>query len=145
VVRIFDTLANKNKIENKDLDSYATVADVEEVIAEAEKKVSKSEVVRDIKKDADKVLENDKVLVVTPKTFKSCQYYGANTKWCIAGKVPSFWQDYVYSRFNKFYIVIDKTKNKKYAVQVSADGKKTVWNEEDKVVSFDVVDNLLKK
>ena len=58
--------------------------------------------------DADKVFENDKVLIVSPNTYEASCKYGADTEWCTTGKTRSHWDNYTKHNI-KFYYLINKT------------------------------------
>ena len=62
------------------------------------------------KREARRVFENDKVVVVQPFTFEASQKYGKGTKWCITGYEHSgdvHWKNYT-SSGGVFYFVISK-------------------------------------
>ena len=105
---------NLQKIQNKDIMSYKTLPDLAKAIQgyENQEDVSNRQQVRNIKKDVKKVKETNEWLIISPKTEQSACYYGANTKWCTAGKNHNMF-DY-YNDQGPIYIFINKLNNKKY-------------------------------
>ncbi len=136
VVRFFDEYAKKGKLKKKDLYQY-TYEELEKAIAEAGKVKTKGEIKKEIKEDVDIIYEDEDLLILHPKTHQASCMYGKNTKWCISSKKSNYhFKDYT-KQGSKFYFIINKKTNKKYAVQVSLDGKKEAWNEKDQQISFD--------
>lgn len=79
------------------------------------------------KSEAHTVYEDDNMLIVHPFTYEAHKLYAANTKWCTSSSYYTF-KDYNYINYlyksNKYSIVvilIDKSNNDKYAVQISFD------------------------
>lgn len=56
------------------------------LLSEAKIKVSSSEY--------KKLYENDKLVVVKPLTHQASCKYGSNTQWCIAARIPDYWDRY---------------------------------------------------
>ena len=72
-----------HRLEIKDLNQYKSL----DQLFDALKKVG--ETARrtvDITDDVEKVYEDDRFVVVVPKTHAASCYYGAGTKWCVASK-----------------------------------------------------------
>lgn len=81
----FFELSTKNKIEDKNINNYKDIFALYDVIEKFDDVKSKRELEKDIKlKGAEKVYEDDKWLVVIPKTEEAACYYGKGTKWCTA-------------------------------------------------------------
>lgn len=110
-----------NKIENKDINKipdlpslyniikpYKEASDNGEDIA-----TSKSDEVRRIKKDAEKVFEDNQWLVVVPHTQEASCYYGKNTQWCTAA-TDSYNMFNHYNNQGPLFINIRKTDGKKF-------------------------------
>lgn len=81
---------------------------------------SKSE----IKDQVDKVFENEKFLIVVPKSFEASKLYGMNTKWCTTQK--TYYDNYTKNGF-LFYIV-DKTMDRKFGSPVNTQNTNTKLN-----------------
>jgi hypothetical protein len=131
-------LSDKISKSPKNIESYTSINEIMSVINFVESKTTESE----IKKEADKIFEDENILVVVPKTVRSSCKYGAGSRWCIAGKTSSDGYNThfdSYSQNNVFYFITDKTTNQndnpthyKYALQYHHEGKKTWWDAEDK-------------
>lgn len=105
----------KNKIEIKDINKFKTLPQLYDVVKDyidSDEATSKKDEIRRIKKDAEKVYEDDEWLVVVPKTEEAACYYGKNTQWCTAADNNNYF-DY-YNRDGKIYININKNTNKKF-------------------------------
>ena len=74
---------------------------------------SKSDEVRRIKKDAEKVFEDNQWLVVVPHTQEASCYYGKNTQWCTAA-TDSYNMFNQYNNKGPLFINIRKTDGKKF-------------------------------
>lgn len=105
----------KNKIEIKDINKFKTLPQLYDVVKDyidSDEATSKKDEIRRIKKDAEKVYEDNEWLVVIPKTKEAACYYGKNTQWCTAADNNNQF-DY-YNRDGKIYININKTTNEKF-------------------------------
>ena len=74
---------------------------------------SKSDEVRRIKEDAEKVFEDNQWLVVVPHTQEASCYYGKNTQWCTAA-TDSYNMFNHYNNQGPLFINIRKTDGKKF-------------------------------
>lgn len=88
---------------------------------------------REAKSNANKIYEDDKVLVVKPLSYKASCYYGANTKWCTTNKSGSSHYDSYSESGNLYYFIDKKDPMKKTALYVA---KKKQGN----IQVFDVLD-----
>ena len=105
----------------KDINSYSS-NDLFRIRNFLEMNKSKSEQEKEIKKDANKIFEDDKILVVQPMTIKSSCYYGAETKWCTVSTDSG--QFDAYFKSGKLYYFIKKgVPDGKYALFVSNGGR----------------------
>ena len=105
----------KNKIEVKDINKIKTLPQLYDVVKDyidSDEATSKKDEIRKIKKDAEKVYEDNEWLVVVPKTEEAACYYGKNTQWCTAADNNN--QFNYYNRDGKIYININKYTNKKF-------------------------------
>jgi hypothetical protein len=142
-IPFFDDLVNKNKIQGaeRDINYYKTIEMLYDKVKhfEENKEAAKTggEIEREIAAGADKVFENDKVLIVKPKTKEASCKYGAGTKWCTAATDSSNWfKQYYLDRGVTLYYVIPKIKDvpkfwHKIAIAVESNGNKTAWDETD--------------
>lgn len=90
---------NVQRLQKKDINQYKTVKELDNVLSalpetKREKKL----------KGADKIFEDDNLLVVAPKTKEGSCYYGANSKWCVAARDSNHFDDY-YSDGYLYYLI----------------------------------------
>lgn len=110
-----------NKITEKDINKIPDLPSLYNVIKpykEAsdngeEIATSKSDEVRRIKEDAEKVFEDNQWLVVVPHTQEASCYYGKNTQWCTAA-TDSYNMFNQYNNKGPLFINIRKTDGKKF-------------------------------
>jgi len=102
---------------------------------------TKTQVKKEIGQDAEKVFENDRAVVIVPKTHAASCKYGAGTKWCTTSKESKHWDQY--TKYNvKFYYILtkDKPKNDRYykvAVVVYLGGDLEIYDAIDDTISID--------
>ena len=135
-ILLFDEYVRTEKITRKDIYSYKTVDEIEQAVSEASKKISRSEVEREIKGESEVIRDDDTIFIVHVKSHKASCKYGANTKWCTAMKIPDHWERY-WKAGNNLYYIVHKPTNKKYAVVVNPNGSKTVYTETDQAISYE--------
>jgi len=86
---VTDFHRNTQRLEKKDINQYKSVDELAKVIK------SLPETKREKKlRGADKIFEDDNLLVVTPKTQEGSCYYGAGSKWCVAARGDNMFEDY---------------------------------------------------
>lgn len=138
---VVDFHRNIQRITNKDINSYKTLVDLKTVVdsaLKAEKDVR-------VSKEADKVYEDNEVVIMAPFTVEASCKYGSGSKWCIAATSGSnnanpHFDDY--SRHSNFYFFIRKNVSRnddptgyKYALQIRFDrgsgNNMTWWNAQD--------------
>jgi len=86
-------LANEEKIKKspKDINSYPNLTTLKFITDIAKTITTKSEVK---KLEADKIYEDNNVLIVSPKSHRASCYYGAKTKWCTTSTDTQHFQNY---------------------------------------------------
>lgn len=146
----FKTLSDKGRIKGIDIFNVP-FNDLENIVKKAEAKKSSKEVRTQLKSGADKIFENDKVLVVSPNTHEASCYYGAGTKWCIAAKTGTHFDSY-YELGVKLYYLIPKDGSGKIAVAVyppNINHRMEVFDDEDTKINtqndntfLDILDKL---
>jgi hypothetical protein len=92
---------------------------------------------RELKTQAERLYEDDDVLVIRPKSHAASCYYGANTKWCTTTAGSSgYFEKYIKSGL--LYYFINKKENTKMALYRNTEERKTeVYNAQDKLVSLE--------
>ena len=99
----FDKQSQRLKI--KDLNQYKNI---DQLFDELKKLGETARRTIEISDEVDKIYEDNRFVVVVPKTHKSSCYYGAGTKWCTASKdTDSHFSNYKSS--GELYYIIDKT------------------------------------
>ena len=104
----------------KDIFSY-TSNDLFRIRNFLEKNKSKSELEKEIKKDAKKIYEDENILVVQPMTLKSSCYYGAETRWCTTSTSSDEF-DRHFKNGNLYYFIKKGVPDGKWALFISNDG-----------------------
>lgn len=108
-IKVFDKYVNKNLIQNKDINSYKTVEQLDDAMDEIGDTQTKSQKVKEIKsKGAEKVIDNDKCYVYHITTHEAAMLYGKGTKWCITMPNGYYWQQYTERNYVTFYFAILK-------------------------------------
>jgi hypothetical protein len=133
--RIYDIeLFNKyqNQLDKTDIYDYS---DFNELRKELEPFVEKELEKQSIANETKKIYEDDKFLVIIPKTKNAACKYGRNTKWCVTMKDRNYYEEYT-SGDQKLYYIINKknsTHNKysKVAVQFDNRGNRNAWDSQD--------------
>lgn len=123
-----------SNLDVKDINQYKTMSELKKALTDYDNKVR-----REIKTidDADVVYEDDKMVVVTPKTYRASCQFGAGTKWCTTSS-PTY-----YERYNedaKLFYFIDKTKPSsdptyKVALLQKYNGDRTYFNAVDDTIN----------
>lgn len=101
---------NKDKYPKKDFKEYVGVnfdrdfLDFTDNLIEEKEKKGEEKTAR---KNVDKIYEDNKVLIVSPKTHQASCFYGAGTRWCVTMKSqPAYFDQYTTGK--KLYFVILK-------------------------------------
>ena len=134
----FKFLKDRNKIqsiEDKNIDNWGKKPWEEfvEFIDELKKEKSKSQEIREMKKEgAELVAEDDNWRVYKITTYEASRTYGSG-KWCIT-RDEKWWKKY--NRRSQFYFMLSKTRSEdddwhKIALQLNKNGKKTYWDNTD--------------
>ena len=150
----FDKLLNKKRLkpEERDIQRYKKVEQLYDVLKHYDEneitKSSMSKGVKNFKTDIDKkdvVFENDKVVIVVPRTEeKSCKY-GAGTKWCTAARGHmNYFSHYFYDSNVTLYYILPKDKSGKIAVAMYDNGNKKAFDNEDHSLSTQELNKYLK-
>ena len=93
------------RLEIKDLNQYR---DIDQLFDALKKVGETARRTVDITGDVEKIYEDNRFVVVSPKTHTASCYYGAGTKWCTAAKdTTSHFSTYKGS--GELYYIIDKT------------------------------------
>jgi len=131
----FDNQSQRLQI--KDLNQYN---DIDQLFDALKKVGETARRTVDITDDVEKVYEDNRFVVVSPKTHTASCYYGAGTKWCTASKsTDSHFSTYKGS--GELYYIIDKTlptSNPYYKVALNkkiAGHVEDFWDVQDKPIT----------
>jgi len=143
VVKLFDQQVQRKVLTGEAADIYKYNLDsADEAAQQVSKKKTKTQVKREIKSESIIVDETDDYLIVVPESHAASCFYGANTKWCTSGRTTSYWEKY-WKENAKIYIIIDKRKNKKYAIVVYPNGKIDCYDEKDRTIPIETIEKAI--
>lgn len=139
----YDTLLNRNQVDRKDINSFKTLQQLDEYVQLYNNIKSPRELKREIKKEADIIMDTEDIFIVCPQSHAASCLYGAGTKWCITAENSAHWERYYYEHLITFYYVqvrSDKIKQNlnqdlwKIAVVVYPNGKLAAYNAADRLI-----------
>ena len=121
----------------KDIAQYENPEFIRTLMDIVDSKKTEREKERELKSQAEKLYEDDDVLVIRPKSYAASCYYGANTKWCTTNKGSSgYFEKYI--KTGLLYYFINKKENTKMALYRNTEDRKTeVYNAQDNLVSLE--------
>ena len=90
----FTKEVKRGTIKQKDIFGFESHGALLDALEAAKKMKSGSELKRLEKGGATRVFENDKALVIHPKTHEASCHYGAGAKWCTAARDPRDFKNY---------------------------------------------------
>ena len=96
----------------KDINQYENPQFIKKLMVTIDSRKTQRQIEREIKTQADKIYEDNDVLVVRPKSHAASCYYGANTKWCTTQKGSTSYFDKYTRGGNLYYFLNKKTNNK---------------------------------
>ncbi len=107
MIKRFDSLVNRNKISNSDINYYKSFKSLKSAVEDAEIGEVEQEAT-DLKSGDFMVLKDTKdLLIVIPQTHEASKEWGYDTNWCTTSSSDSYWNDYTLNRdINLFYIMV---------------------------------------
>jgi hypothetical protein len=125
----------QSQFPKKDINQYVSLNELEKVILYVRAKNQEKE----LEKQSDKIYEDDKFLVIKPKTEESSCKYGSNTKWCVTSKGSGHFGRYTAGR-QALYFIINKAKStnanySKVAIHFDDGGEMRYWDTQDSPLS----------
>ena len=140
IIAEFDKLLGKDIIptDKRDINSFSNIEGVDDLVRQFSEIETKSGTIKKMKlEEVDVIFENDKVVVIKPKSIKSSCMYGAHTKWCTSATSSSnYFSDYYFKNLTTLYYIIPKgkylDKYDKIAISVDKSGTKRYWDVHDK-------------
>ena len=133
LIKSFDKY--QSQLEKKDINQYKSFEELDNALSPLYEKRKEKE----LEKQADKIYEDDKFLVIKPKTEEASCKYGSNTKWCVTSRGTGHFQRYT-SGAQGLYFIINKTNstNKNYskvAVHFDTAGNPYYWDSQDSLMT----------
>ena len=121
----------------KDITQYENPQFIKKLMSTIDSRKTQRQIEREIKTQADKIYEDDEVLVVRPKSHAASCYYGTNTKWCTTQTGnPGYFEKYF--RDGNLYYFLNKKTNNKLALYRNENERQTdVYNSQDRNVSIE--------
>jgi len=116
---------NSKKLAKKDINKYTDLKELQE-LAQHSGPSKREESIQISQAEVEKLYEDDRYLLLKPKTKRAVQKYGAGTRWCITSDDEAFYTE-ASSINSRFYFLIDKTKKGKdpyYKIAFRHYGKK---------------------
>lgn len=133
IVKDFDKY--QSKLSGKDINQYKSIGELDdalEVIIQAEKEREEE---RTAEKQVDKIYEDEKYLVIKPKSELASCKYGSNTKWCVTSRGSGHFERYTSGKQRLYFIINKKNstdKNySKIAIHFDEGGTKKYWDSQD--------------
>ena len=149
LVLIYDRLVSKKLIDKRDINQFKDFQEFKDLVEQLSGEKSKREVKELVKsKDVDIILNNDKFLIVRPKSHAASCIYGAGTKWCTTERSDKHWKRYYEENLVTFYYILNKQLDQsndlyKIAVAVYPDeNRKEVYDAKDNWINFSIVTGL---
>jgi len=133
----------QSQFPKKDINQYVSVNELELVINYVRTKKKEKEE----EKKIDKVYEDNKFVVVKPKSEAASCKYGSSTTWCVTSRGTGHFDRYT-SGAQELYFIINKVNStdknySKVAVHYNQVAEPTFWDSQDKIMSEREV-NILK-
>jgi len=125
----------QSQLIKKDINQYNSFTELETAL----KPFIEKEKEKELEKQADRIYENDKFLVIKPKTEEASCKYGYNTKWCVASHSSGHFGRYTQGN-QALYFIINKANStnqnySKVAVHFDNSGDKRYWDTQDSPLS----------
>ena len=121
----------QSQLPKKDINQYNSIYALDIALVPFQKKEKDKE----LEKQVDKIYEDDKFLVIKPKSEEASCKYGSNTRWCVTSKGSGHFGRYT-SGNQELYFIINKANstNKNYskvAVHFDNTGFIRYWDSQD--------------
>ncbi|MDP2692827.1 MAG: hypothetical protein Q8O88_04280 [bacterium] len=107
---LYEKVKQRVPIEQRDINKIKSLPELYDVISKFEQVElkSKAQVAKEEKLEgADRILDNEHWLILTPKTEAAACLYGQETQWCTASKGNNYFQRY--NKEGPLYIIFDKS------------------------------------
>jgi len=105
VFKDYHHLHTKNQVKTRDVNKFKTFSDMSAEVESVNQTYSKKTDIKIKSKDAEVVFENDKWLVIIPRTFEASCKYGSGTKWCTTMAGGEHYRKYARREITLYYII----------------------------------------
>lgn len=132
---------NVQRFQKKDINSYKTVQELEDLV---KNDAMKRQNIGSKKGNAKKLYEDSDILLVRPDNKQAVMTYGANTRWCITMKDSKYYEQYIQNNVVFYFFINKKTIEgpfAKIALAISRFTNNDISTEE----FFDAEDNPLEE
>lgn len=133
VILSFDDLVKRNQIKKSDINQYYTFQEVKDIVdlvkSSYTQKQQQNKEYKAKSSDIDLIHEDDRVLVLIPRTREAIKKYGKGTKWCITEDDPRYYNTYKRSFTTHIYIIMKNMDSSipEYKMVVNFDKKGRVF------------------
>jgi len=129
IVKDFDKY--QSQLQKKDINQYKNVEELDDSLLPF--KIKEKE--RELENQTEKIYEDDKFVVIKPKTYQASCKYGANTKWCTTSSDEQHYKRYTTGNNQLYYIINKKNStNKNYskiAIHFGGSMNPSYWDSQD--------------
>jgi hypothetical protein len=125
----------------KDINQYINPTFIKYLMSIVDEKKSEKERQKELKSQAEKLYEDDDILVVRPKSHMASCYYGANTKWCTTTKGSRSYFDKYVKQGNLYYFINKKDGNKIALFRNEQARETSVYDQKDNEISVQSLRN----
>jgi hypothetical protein len=139
-IKFFHEYQQRFPTYHRDINRFKDLNDLENMVDDVKAEIERSKLKKEAKKEKDVIYEDDRWLVISPKTHRASCVYGAGTKWCITTKGNSqYWSQY--TRNATFFFIIDKNRSSEHRLakvayrRIGHRDKYELWDAEDREIS----------
>jgi hypothetical protein len=129
LVKDFDKY--QSQLKKKDINQYNSFTELDTAL----KPFIEKEKEKELEKQANKIYEDDKFLVIKPETEEASCKYGSNTKWCVTQKGSGHFKRYTTGSQLLYFIINKKNSTdqsySKVAVHFDNSGDVSYWDSRD--------------
>jgi Leucine rich repeat len=139
----YDTLLSRNQVDRKDINFFKTFSQLDEYVQQHNNIRSTRELKREIKKQADIILDNADLFIVSPMSHEASCLYGASTRWCTTMANSVHWERYFYSRLVTFYYIQVRSETIKKDLDENSWKVGVAVYTNGKIEAYDAADHLI--
>ena len=130
-----ESTEKKIKLNPKDITSFDTINDLFRFVNRYDDYLSEIKTKSEVKKEVEKVYEDNRFLIIRPLSHKSSCYYGAATKWCTTTENNDDYFNKYTSRGKLYYIIDKKSSDRTYGKMALlvpfGNGTPEIYNQQD--------------